>query len=411
LDERFGRALANRVIATFEDIWITEKDLDEIRALGLNVLRVPFSYRNFIDRDRKWRTDAFTQLDWIVDEAWKRGIYTIPDMHGMFQSGEWHAGKIGANWLWGDPSLQDMANTVWLEIAKRYAGHPGVAGYDYLNEPRPPSPEVLKDLYHRFYKTIRAVDPDHVIFLHAPFDTNPRFPGGAPWNLAALGDPALMGWSNVAYQTHGYGDDKTADFLTKEIKDCAKWKIPFLVGEFGLSGHQDHAIRSWDAEHINWTSWTYKIYGKSWEGALFSGSEKRPAGPNIFKDSPGTIMANYATNRGTAAAKLYLVDLLRDAFGTPVAVDDEYRAEPDKPLEIDVSHGVLANDFNRNGRAITARLEIAPTHGTLDLRADGSFTYIPGKNFSGSDIFRYRSADEHSYSGKIADVIVSIVVK
>ena len=60
LETRFGTALANRIIAQFEDYWFTELDLDNMRALGLNVLRVPFSYRCLIDSDDNWRSDAFT---------------------------------------------------------------------------------------------------------------------------------------------------------------------------------------------------------------------------------------------------------------------------------------------------------------------------------------------------------------
>jgi hypothetical protein len=57
LASRFGAAPANRLIAAFEDHWITELDLDNFRALGLNVLRVPFSYRCVMDANFTWRSD------------------------------------------------------------------------------------------------------------------------------------------------------------------------------------------------------------------------------------------------------------------------------------------------------------------------------------------------------------------
>ena len=122
LESRFGVAVANRLIAAFEDNWITELDLDNFRALGLNVLRVPFSYRNVMDTNFNWRSDAFTQLDWIVDEAWKRGIYVILDLHGApgGASPYMSSGQVNGGALWTDVSLRDAAVTVWTRVAQHY---------------------------------------------------------------------------------------------------------------------------------------------------------------------------------------------------------------------------------------------------------------------------------------------------
>jgi Chitobiase/beta-hexosaminidase C-terminal domain/Fn3 associated/Bacterial Ig domain len=51
----------------------------------------------------------------------------------------------------------------------------------------------------------------------------------------------------------------------------------------------------------------------------------------------------------------------------------------------DPSKGVLANDLNVFGVKVTT----APTQGSLTLNADGTFTYVAGNAFSGSDTFGY----------------------
>ena len=38
-------------------------------------------------------------------------------------------------------------------------------------------------------------------------------------------------------------------------------------------------------------------------------------------------------------------------------------------------------------------LASGPSHGTLTLNANGSFTYTPAANFNGSDSFTYRASD------------------
>ena len=55
--------------------------------------------------------------------------------------------------------------------------------------------------------------------------------------------------------------------------------------------------------------------------------------------------------------------------------------------------GVLANDTDADGNALTAALVTGPAHGTLTLNANGSFTYTPAANYNGADSFTYRAND------------------
>ena len=55
LTERFGEEKAYELMNTYMDNWITEYDLDQIKEMGFNSVRVPFWYRNFYydDNGRK----------------------------------------------------------------------------------------------------------------------------------------------------------------------------------------------------------------------------------------------------------------------------------------------------------------------------------------------------------------------
>ena len=53
---------------------------------------------------------------------------------------------------------------------------------------------------------------------------------------------------------------------------------------------------------------------------------------------------------------------------------------------------MLANDTDVEGDALTAVLVGGPSHGTVALNANGSFTYTPAANYNGSDSFTYRAA-------------------
>jgi VCBS repeat-containing protein len=72
------------------------------------------------------------------------------------------------------------------------------------------------------------------------------------------------------------------------------------------------------------------------------------------------------------------------------AVDDSYSMHQDGVMAV-AAPGVLANDVGSS--VASPRPVSGPAHGTLQLNADGSFTYTPNAGFSGTDTFTYRAAD------------------
>jgi VCBS repeat-containing protein len=76
----------------------------------------------------------------------------------------------------------------------------------------------------------------------------------------------------------------------------------------------------------------------------------------------------------------------------PIAAADAYTTGEDTALTVNAP-GVLANDSDPDGNQLSAVLGLGPSHGTLALNANGSFTYTPTANYSGSDSFTYRASD------------------
>ncbi len=96
------------------------------------------------------------------------------------------------------------------------------------------------------------------------------------------------------------------------------------------------------------------------------------------------------------------------------AVDDAPRASPDGPyvgaegetLVVDVAMGVLANDFEPDGDPMAALLVTPPSWGTVELQADGSFTYVAfDEDWWGQDEFGVVATDALGSSG-LVDVTV-----
>ena len=98
---------------------------------------------------------------------------------------------------------------------------------------------------------------------------------------------------------------------------------------------------------------------------------------------------------------------VRAVNDAPLAQIDTYFGFLNQPLVVATSFGVLANDQDVDGPAVSAVLVDAPLHGTLNLNANGSFTYTPATGFTGTDSFTYKATDSLVESEVVA---VSLIV-
>src|SRR5207249_4733820 len=110
----------------------------------------------------------------------------------------------------------------------------------------------------------------------------------------------------------------------------------------------------------------------------------------------GALSSNVATVALTITA-------VNDA---PVAANDSSTTAEDTALTVGAP-GVLGNDTDDRKSAVKAELVAGPSHGTLALNTNGSFTYTPAANFSGADSFTYTASDG-PLSSNVATVALTI---
>ncbi|HLN64146.1 MAG TPA: tandem-95 repeat protein, partial [Symbiobacteriaceae bacterium] len=115
-----------------------------------------------------------------------------------------------------------------------------------------------------------------------------------------------------------------------------------------------------------------------------------------YKVTDGALQSNAATVTIT-------VTPVNDA---PVANNDSYTTAEDTPLNV-AAPGVLSNDTDVDGPAMTAVLVSGPSNGTLTLNSNGSFIYTPNANYSGPDSFTYRASDG-SLPSNVATVTLNV---
>jgi VCBS repeat-containing protein len=88
----------------------------------------------------------------------------------------------------------------------------------------------------------------------------------------------------------------------------------------------------------------------------------------------------------------------------PIANPDNYVSGIGSLLS-ELAPGVMSNDYDINGDALTAELVTTVSHGTLILYPNGSFVYLPNSGYAGLDSFTYKVFDGITYSPTVSVTI------
>ncbi len=120
----------------------------------------------------------------------------------------------------------------------------------------------------------------------------------------------------------------------------------------------------------------------------------------------GQYISSTATDP-TGDTSEFAADVPVIAATTPiVAVNDQYHVDLNTTLNVPAP-GVQANDLSINGQPFSSQVVTGPSHGSLALNPDGSFTYTPKKNFVGTDTFTYDDVQGSTVSN-VATVTIQV---
>jgi hypothetical protein len=428
LDSRFGVATEQSLIRTYQYNWVVTNDLDKVRALGKDFMRVPFWWGDVETLTGTWRADAFDRMDWVVSNAWQRGIYTLIDFHGVpgGQSTSQDTGQQNQNQYWTNTADQAQTALIWSNVAAHFTGNPAVAGYDLMNEPSgAPTQAAIWTMYNSLYQAVRAVDPDHICIMEGTWTGTATDGESLNWQWDVLPPPSTYGWSNVVYSMHAYPGSQTyagvqaeVNKQTSDFHNHQSWNVPDLIGEFqayGISTSWQYAVTQFNTNGISWANWAFKATAgtigssNSW-GIYDPTSSGTPPTPNVQTSSFSTIINDWEASQTTI--DFGVSSFLQRYLGEPLAVADSYTATSGVTLVVNSSSGVLANDLDINQGQPGIQLQVVlvngPTNGQLTLNSNGAFSYAPNAGFTGTDTFRYRNYDGYAYSVNIATVLIQV---
>lgn len=241
--------------------------LDQVKTLGFNVIRVPFSNQLFDAASEPKELDANKELDGktglqlldlLIARAGERGLRIILDRHRPDSSGQ--------SELWYTPTVnEERWIQDWVMLAQRYRDNPTVVAFDLHNEPHGPATwgdgSMTTDwrlAAQRAGNKILEADPDALIIVEGIESVaNNYYWWGGNLRGAMTAPVQLSAPDHVIYSPHDYPASLFSQpwFSAPDYPNNlpalwdATWgnlaaTAPVLVGEFGTKLTSD-VDRKW----------------------------------------------------------------------------------------------------------------------------------------------------------------------
>ncbi|MDX9691885.1 MAG: Ig-like domain-containing protein, partial [Acholeplasmataceae bacterium] len=130
----------------------------------------------------------------------------------------------------------------------------------------------------------------------------------------------------------------------------------------------------------------------------------------VAKPLSAYVTQNYilkvGVNDGTVTTNGIATVAITDMVDSPIAVADMIEIDEDTNGTINL----LVNDTDRDNNLNIGSVDVtvAPTYGTVDINSSGWATYIPNKDHSGADSFRYKIYDTTGLVSNEAEAMILI---
>jgi endoglucanase len=256
----FGNALE----APYEGAWglrLEEEFFDVAKRGGFTAIRLPAKFSAHADEKApyKIKREFLLRLDWAIQNAKKRGLSIIIDLHHYDE-------------LFKDPPAHlERFLGIWQQLAERYKNQPDTVLFEPCNEPHEKLEPYWNDYLAKVVALIRQTNPTRALVV-----------GGNGWNNAErLGELRLPEDPNLIVTFHNYtpfpfthqgaewwedgakhlgttwkgtpDEQKVViDHIAKAVNFAAEHNKPLFMGEFGAYSKADLASR------VRWTSFTRK---------------------------------------------------------------------------------------------------------------------------------------------------------
>lgn len=261
---------------------VTEGDLRRIRDLGMNAIRFLIFYRAVEPEPGKWDEGYLESVQGFLDLAYHLKIRVILDMHQDLYGGPflphgnptWSCPEsegVGVEFLqpwflnylnpvvgecfqrfFTDEERIEKFSKMWQVVARRFADHPALLGFELLNEPFPGSlpplefdEEILARWVERIGTAIREVAPCTLILFE---------PSVLGSNIGLPSRMRPVQLSNLIYAPHLYLAETEGgapyrrrspgffeELLRVKLQEAFRHHAGIFIGEWGNVGEWGEA--------------------------------------------------------------------------------------------------------------------------------------------------------------------------
>ena len=182
-----------------------------------------------------------------------------------------------------EDGIQDAFEAMWDLMATRFRDHPGVVGFEIINEPGWGTAssiddwkdEVLTGFHTKMVKRLQAIAPTALVFYdNTGADAITGMDATYP---RPEGDGLVFGphyYDQGIFTGAGWSGDPPEPVIQRMADFMATRQAHVLLGEFGIHGETDEGAEEWlsrvmdavDQHRISATLWEYSINDEPWNG-------------------------------------------------------------------------------------------------------------------------------------------------
>ncbi len=278
-----GENELSKFTKAFYQNFIQKEDFKNIAATNAKWIRLPFNSRLIEEKPYSYSNSGTKIIKKALDWAKESGLKVILDLHAApgSQNYDWHSDSKGIAEFWQKKTYRDRAVKIWEYLSDTFKNHPGLGGYDLLNEPvtEKRNLKLIKDYYLKARKIIRQNDKERLIFLEGNlWGQKIDFLKGLTADKTIISIHAYLpldytfnfsiGLSYPGRIENTYWNkSKIYKYLEPYADFARKNETGILVGEFGINwrggfwGEKEYLkdiLTAFDNYGFGYTYWTYK---------------------------------------------------------------------------------------------------------------------------------------------------------
>jgi hypothetical protein len=214
---------------------------DDYKSAGFTCVRVPVRWGTHTSDEPPYTVDPMymDRVEQVVDWGLDRGLFIILNAHHE-------------EWLKQDYSRpnQDRFDSIWVQIATRFADRSQYLMFEMINEPHGLTVEQVDSLNSRILPIIRAKNPNRFVIFSGNDWSNLEhlLTAAVPVDEYLLGyyhsyDP----WDFAGLANGTWGEEADIAAVAEKFARAAQWTaetgIPVIISEFGAVHQCDYNSR------------------------------------------------------------------------------------------------------------------------------------------------------------------------